>query len=564
MEILELFLILVIAVLISALIDRRLPRITAPLVQIAMGLIIALLLPISPVIEADPELFLLLFIAPLLFHESRELDKPALWSDKAPILSLAVGLVLAMMVLVGIVLHAMLPDIPLGLCFAVGAALGPTDAAAVVALSHSVKFPKKIQDVLGPEAIFNDATGVVAFQFALAAAISGTFDPSAAIGAFLVEFIGGLLIGAVLGALGNWITTIIHDSGLISTTFHVLFEIAMPFLAFLIGDGLHVSGVLAAVGCGLVFDLRGNGTGADVSKAKVVSAGVWKVAAFALNGIVFVLLGLQLPSGMETILSNEIDTTLGLLSVLTVLAVVLAFRFIWCAILVKISKQKWNDDGQELGFGKIVGLLTFGGAKGAITMSAILMIPTSFASRNALVFIASCIIIATLLLANFIMPKLVATDLNPTINFKSDEKRIDILRSVMARFSEAGREFDPAAVAKVAEEYQKRIVAASGSSKADPESRELRLKAIGWERETCRIIGWRRLQDPRSRSDECVPRSERKLLRAEIGLEIERCSFLEAHEVIDYVVGRNFRKVARSYEQRAIRRESSRICRTSQ
>ena len=133
MEILELFLILVIAVLISALIDRRLPRITAPLVQIAMGLVIALLLPISPVIEADPELFLLLFIAPLLFHESRELDKPALWSDKAPILSLAVGLVLAMMVLVGIVLHAMLPDIPLGLCFAVGAALGPTDAAAVVA-----------------------------------------------------------------------------------------------------------------------------------------------------------------------------------------------------------------------------------------------------------------------------------------------------------------------------------------------------------------------------------------------------------------------------------------------
>ena len=97
-------------------------------------------------------------------------------------LCLSIGLVLVMMVLVGLALHLVLPDIPVALCFAVGAALGPTDAAAVVALARSTKFPKRIDGLLAAEAIYNDATGVVAFEFALAAAISGTFDQAQAAG----------------------------------------------------------------------------------------------------------------------------------------------------------------------------------------------------------------------------------------------------------------------------------------------------------------------------------------------------------------------------------------------
>ena len=482
MEILELFLILIVAVLASALIDRRLPRVAAPIVQIVIGFIMALLLPISPVIEADPELFLLLFIAPLLFYESRELDKTALWNNKVPILSLAIGLVIVMMILVGIVLHLLLPEVPIALCFAVGAALGPTDAAAVVALAGSVKFPKRIDGVLGAEAIFNDATGVVAFQFALAAAISGMFEPSAAILAFIVEFLGGLLLGVVLGALGNWVTTIIRNQGMTSVTFHVLFEIAMPFLSFIIGQAIGVSGVLAAVACGLVFDLRGNGTGADVSKTKIVSAGIWKVATFALNGIVFVLLGLQLPSGFEAIVSAEIDTFLGFSAVIAVLATVVVFRFIWCLFLVKISERPWGDNNADIGLLRSTALLTFGGAKGAITMSAILMIPTSFVTRNALVFIASCVIIATLVLANIIMPKLVPQS-QPDEKKNFDEERLNILRKVMTLIPDAGKDMSPLAVDKVMGEYRERIIHVTGNAKTDSESRELRLAAIQWERE---------------------------------------------------------------------------------
>ena len=485
MEVLELFLILIIAVLVSALVDRVMHHIAAPLVQIGIGLVMALALSISPVIEADPELFMLLFIAPLLFYESKELDKTALWKDKGTVLSLSIGLVLVLMVLVGFALHLVFPDIPIALCFAVGAALGPTDAAAVVALAQSTRFPKRVDGVLAAEAIFNDATGVVAFQFAVAAAVSGVFEPTAAVGAFLVEFIGGLLCGFVIGALGNWATTVARNTGMVSVTFHVLFEIAIPFLSFIIGQGIGVSGVLSAVACGLVFDLRGNGTGADVSKSKIVSNGVWEVASFTLNGIVFVLLGLQLPNGVEAILSHNVDTAVGFSAVALILGLVVAFRFIWCLAIAKTSRRGWGDGGEDLGVARTAGLLTFGGAKGAITMAAILTMPAAVPGRGVLVFVVSCIIMATLLLANVMMPRLAPKGMvvDATEQEKQDEARLDILRSVLARLGETADTYEPGAIVIVADEYRERIITAGGMAPVDRESRELRLEAISWERE---------------------------------------------------------------------------------
>ncbi|MBR0403647.1 MAG: sodium:proton antiporter [Eggerthellaceae bacterium] len=485
MEIMELFLVLVTAVLLSALLDKALPHVAAPLVQVAIGLAMALALSISPVIEADTELFMMLFIAPLLFYESKELDKAALWKDKGTVLCLSIGLVLVMMVLVGMALHFVFPGIPIALCFAVGAALGPTDAAAVVALARSTKFPKRIEGVLAAEAIFNDATGVVAFEFAVAAAISGVFEPAVAAGSFLAVFVGGLLCGAVLGALGNWVTTLVRNGGMVSMTFHVLFEIAMPFLAFIVGEGIGVSGILSAVACGLVFDLGSNGTGADVSMSKIVSNGVWKVASFALNGIVFVLLGLQLPNGVEAIISHDVDTVVGFSGVALVLGIVVSFRFLWCVAIAKASRRGWGDGGTDLGLLRTAGLLTFGGAKGAITMAAILTMPSSMSGRGVLVFVTSCVIVATLLLANVAMPRLApkAETADADEQRRQDEARLYILRLVLARLREVSEEYDADAVAIVAGEYRERIITASGGALGDKESRKLRLEAITWERE---------------------------------------------------------------------------------
>ena len=485
MEVIELFLVLVTAVLLSALLDKVLPHVAAPLIQVAIGLVMSLALSVSPVIEAHTELFMLLFIAPLLFYESKELDKTALWKDKGTVLCLSIGLVLVMMVLVGFALHFVFPDIPVALCFAVGAALGPTDAAAVVALARSTKFPKRIDGVLAAEAIFNDATGVVAFEFALAAAVSGIFEPTQAVVSFIVVFLGGLLCGCVLGALGNWVTTVVRNRGIVSTTFHVLFEIAMPFLAFIAGESIGVSGILSAVACGLVFDLRGNGTGADVSQSKIVSNGVWKVASFALNGIVFVLLGLQLPSGVEAITSGDVSQYAGFLAVAVVLAIVVVFRFVWCLAVAKASRRGWGDGGVDIGLLRTAGLLTFGGAKGAITMCAILTMPAAMAGRDVLVFVTSCVIVATLLLANVVMPRLApkAETADPDEQRKQDKARLDILRCVLSRLGETVGDYEQEVIGIVADEYRERIVTAGGMTPGDKESRELRLEAISWERE---------------------------------------------------------------------------------
>ena len=124
-----------------------------------------------------------------------------------------------------------------------------------------------------------------------------------------------------------------------------------------------VSGILSAVACGLVFDLRGNGTGADVSRSKIVSSGVWKVISFALNGIVFVLLGLQLPNGVQAITSPDVDTLLGFSAVAIVLGIVVAFRFVWCLVISKASRRGWGDAGENIGVARTAGLLTFVGNK---------------------------------------------------------------------------------------------------------------------------------------------------------------------------------------------------------
>lgn len=165
MEVFELILMLLLAVLLSSILDQVVPRISSPLIQIALGIGIAML-AISPIeVNIDPELFLVLFIAPLLFSDALEADKRNLWENKTTIVSFAIGLVIVITLCVGFVLHWLVPSIPLAAAFALGAALGPTDAVAVQALKKEAKLGKREGAILQGEALINDASGV--FRFSL-------------------------------------------------------------------------------------------------------------------------------------------------------------------------------------------------------------------------------------------------------------------------------------------------------------------------------------------------------------------------------------------------------------
>ena len=196
MEALELALILLATVLLSSVVTQLVPKVSAPLVQIVLGVVVALITPQSIEIVLDPELFMVMFVAPLLYDEAKNADKAALWHYRGPVLSLAIGLVIVTVFVMGFAVHAALPLVPLAAAFALCAALSPTDPIAVASLSETAEIPKRSGSILKAESLLNDASGIVSFQFAVAAGMTGAFSLAQATGSFAVSFIGGILLGS--------------------------------------------------------------------------------------------------------------------------------------------------------------------------------------------------------------------------------------------------------------------------------------------------------------------------------------------------------------------------------
>ncbi len=422
-------------VMVSSIFDQVLPRLALPLVQIAMGIVAGGLTFSDPTaIFGDPEFFLLVFIAPLLFNESRNVSKAALFANSRSILSLAIGLVIATALAVGFALNAIVPSVPLAAAFALGAALGPTDAAAVAALGKDVSLDKHQDSLLSGEALFNDASGVVSFEFAIAAAVTGTFSLADASISFAVEFFGGIGMGILIAAVAMFALSFVRSLGLESPTVYVLFEVCMPFAAFLSGENAGVSGILAVVAAGLFMKFYPRSMTLESSRYAVTSESVWELLTFAINGILFVLLGMKLPDVIMPMMQDEswikVMQLVGL--VLLVTLIVVGLRFVWVMLMQRREhrskvKRAAASHRAEVEAAAIEGtdevparrkrirdalVTTLSGPKGAVTLSIILTIPYTVASgdafpeRDLLVFLASGAIVCTLLLANFLVPAL--------------------------------------------------------------------------------------------------------------------------------------------------------------
>lgn len=202
MAVFELILCIIAAVVLSSFLSRFIPKVSTPLVQIALGAL-ATQMPFFPDVTLDPELFMVLFIAPLLYLEAHEIDKRELLRSVKLSLSLAIGLAIATMVAVGFVLHSIWPSITLAAALALGAALGPTDAVAVSSLGKEAALTQRQAGVLKGESLFNDASGIVGFQFAIAAAISGVFEIGQSATQFVVSFFGGAIFGLAMGMIAD-------------------------------------------------------------------------------------------------------------------------------------------------------------------------------------------------------------------------------------------------------------------------------------------------------------------------------------------------------------------------
>ena len=460
LETFEFVLIVLTCVAASSVIDKFV-NVSIPVIQVIIGLLVALILPSVQEIHLESELFMLLFIAPLLFNETRETNIRALILNLNSILSLAIALVVVSVLSVGYALHLMVPSIPLAAAFALGSALGPTDAATVTALKSNIHLTHRQQTLLSGESLINDASGVVAFQFSVAAAVTGTFSLIDAAGSFTVLFVGGVAMGIATGFAFSAINAMLGRLGYEDTVANVLYEVLTPFLVYLLAETFHVSGVLAVVAAGLVIaPPRGQSNKTLLARQKLVSDSTWKVISFLINGTIFVFLGIQLPLAV-------LPGTNGGLNILQILGIVVAItlfmhgvRFAWLYVLEthKLHKgchlctgkddesdsedtngEKPDEQLASLGTEQLASLgseqhkaactpkpisitsaeliknvlvTTIAGAKGAVTLSIILTLPlvtqsgAAFPQRDLLITIAAGVILATLLLADNLLPVL--------------------------------------------------------------------------------------------------------------------------------------------------------------
>lgn len=426
MEALELVLFLLVAVVASSILEKLLPRLSLPLVQIALGAVIACVVATPFASGIDPELLLILFIAPLHFNESRHADSGMLWKNRWGIASLAVGLVVAITVAVGCTLHALLPVIPLAGALALGAAMGSTDAVAVTNLSKDFRFGRHHETLLTGEAFFNDVTGTVIFQCAIAVVVSGTFSLAHAGEEFALDLFGGMLGGAVMGFLAWALLEGIRRAGIDGPTLHVTLELLIPFIIYLIAEQLHIGGVIAVVLAGMVMSIMPQKHTAALARQKLQSRSVWNTVEFILNGIIFVILGMQLPRLLQPVADGGLgDPALIIGTVLAVTLVLEGVRFLWIlgmdAVHERAERRRKSAEGEvdrtarlsrkESLKGTLA--MTFAGPKGGITLSLMLTVPAmlaggeAFAPRAMLISVASGVILCTLLLANFAVPLLV-------------------------------------------------------------------------------------------------------------------------------------------------------------
>ncbi|MBT1171526.1 Na+/H+ antiporter [Bifidobacterium sp. SO4] len=495
MAVFELIVCIIAAVVLSSFVSRFIPKVSTPLVQIVLGVLVAYL-PFFPDASLDPELFMVLFIAPLLYLEAHEIDKSSLLKTLKLSLSLAIGLAIATMVAVGFILHAVWPAITLAAALALGAALGPTDAVAVSSLGKEASLTQRQRGVLKGESLFNDASGIVGFQFALAAAFTGTFAVGEAAGEFVVSFIGGTVFGLVVGMLANWVFETVRSMGWETTTTRILMELFLPFLLYLGAEDFGLSGILAVVAAGLFTRFDRTGVGPNVARTNIVSASVWGVLSFSLNGAVFILLGMQLPLAMQASWSDPHISNNKLIGIiLLVTAVVIVLRFIWVAAMLRIARD--INTGQRRKMTperwRSAAVMTFGGPKGTITLSLMFTIPYYLASgvpfpmRDELIFIASGVIIVTLLLANFLLP-LLAPNRGKDPAAEMVPITIEVLRSTVEELTGRITPENRRAVLVVIDLYTKRISRLKQRiGESDPQGLEhLQIEALHWEKEFVR------------------------------------------------------------------------------
>lgn len=505
MEIFETLLIFVALVIVSSFVHTFIPKVPLAFIQIFLGMILYLT-PIPVEFNFDSELFMVTLIAPLLFVEGVNVSRVHLRKYIKPVMMMALGLVITTVIGVGLFIHWIWPELPIGAAFAIAAILCPTDAVAVQAITKGKVLPKGSMTILEGESLLNDAAGIISFKIAVGVLITGTFSIFDAIQQFLIASIGGAIVGLIIGmALVRFRLTLMRR-GIENINMFTFIQLLTPFVTYLIAELFHASGIIAAVVAGLVHGFERDRIAQTRTQLQMSYNHTWSILGYVLNGFVFSILGFLVPEVIVKIIKTEPHNLLFLIviTLLVALAVYL-FRFVWVYVLYPyfylsvspFQKMISKNDDDKVTESKpkrslYALIMTLCGVHGTISLAIALTLPyllanhETFAYRNDLLFIASGMVILSLIIAQVILP-LVTPD-SPEVkigNMSFKEARIYILEHVIDYLNQKSTFETSYRYGNVIKDYHDKLTFLKTVEKEDENSKELeRLQKIAFNVET--------------------------------------------------------------------------------
>jgi Na+/H+ antiporter len=479
--------------------------------------------PGLPGVRLEPDLVFLFLLPPLLYPAALFTSWRDFRANLSPILLLAIGLVLLTTAFVAVVAHA-LTGLPWATAFILGAIISPTDAVAATAIANRLRIPQRIVTILEGESLVNDATALVAYRFAIVAMMSGTFSLSEASLRFILVALGGTGIGLVVGWLASQLQRRLDDPPV-----QITISLLTPFAAYIPAERLHVSGVLAVVASGLFLGWR---TPQILTYRTRLNLYVfWEMMVFLLNGLVFVLIGLQLPRLLHSLSGRSLKQLFwhgALISCSTIVVrIVWVFASTNVLRLISISLRKrdpypaWQN----------LAIVAWTGMRGVVSLAAALAMPLTlsdgspFPGRDYILFITFCVILATLVLQGLSLPvvirRLGVVD-DGLAKVEERTARLKANEAALAYLAEVDSQFPPDIVERLRAEYDDRIrqlevYASTGGDGSvgliAPSYQRLQQDALDVERRT--II---QLRDEYAINDEVLRRIQSDLDHAEARL----------------------------------------------
>src|SRR5688572_25777195 len=351
--------------------------------------------PRLPQLPFDPQFLLVLVLPPILYQAALLTSWRDFKAQLPQIGSLAFGLVLATTLAVGAALKFLVPDMPWAVAFTFGAIVSPPDAVAATAVLSRLSMSRRIVTVLEGESLVNDASGLVLYKFMVAAVLSGSFSLLDASGEFVLIALGGIAVGMLLAAIFVTIHRFLGDPFI-----EVLLSLAVPYLAYVAAEALHVSGVLAVVAAGL---LRGRYSPEIVSaEMRILARSVWNILVFMLNSLVFILIGLQL-SGVIDRLEGYSGWDLAAYA-LAISMIAILVRFAWVYIAEYLVTRP--EPGEAF-------VISWCGMRGIVSLAAALALPIELADgapfphRDLIVFLTFTVITVTLVVQGLTLAPLI-------------------------------------------------------------------------------------------------------------------------------------------------------------